>query len=512
MNQVGTWTLALSLVWLSAASVHAQDAWIGTPEGAGTHLLASSRQVLDARVDQVDLADGGRVVAAEFVNCRDVVMAQELGTITRFAASGTMTVLASKTLGGYPRDLAVSAEGVLVAHSTGSVNMVSLLAAGTLEPLGSWSIPGVIRHVAAGAEGELGLAFWSASAYGSRADSVSVLDLANRTLLGSVSARDLGQAAQRHPGGLGLSDFQMAELTPDGEQLIVMSGETLHRLALRLPTTGAASAVASASSSYNSNYGAANLTDGNQNSYWIGGVGATPWIVTVDLGSPQALSALDLSWYSSSYYQASNMDVLVSSDGTSYSAVATNLTGQAAAQLDLNGAEARFVQLKINTLNGGSFPVIRELSVEAVDVRSAFDFLQSGPRIGQNPQRIEVSADGGYVALPSGGGNYRVADHPELGGYGLYVYPADNLLSPALAFTNGAYPRALGFDVAARRLYSSDFDQQLLVFDAQGQRIQAYPLTRRGDQVVRQLVAPQGHQVFVLSDYGRSLLRVSVPQ
>src|SRR6185295_17827538 len=73
-------------------------------------------------------------------------------------------------------------------------------------------------------------------------------------------------------------------------------------------------------------------------------------------------------------------------------------------------------------------------------------YEEMGPRIGQNPQRIEISPDSKYVALPSGGGNYNVSDHPQIGSYGTYVYRVSDLQMPIMSISSGAYPRALQFD------------------------------------------------------------------
>jgi len=61
---------------------------------------------------------------------------------------------------------------------------------------------------------------------------------------------------------------------------------------------------------------------------------------------------------------------------------------------------------------------------------------ESGPRIGQNPQGIEVSIDSKYVALPSGGGNYAEVGHPNVG-YGTYIYSVEDLKLPRIGIKTG---------------------------------------------------------------------------
>jgi hypothetical protein len=88
-------------------------------------------------------------------------------------------------------------------------------------------------------------------------------------------------------------------------------------------------------------------------------------------------------------------------------------------------------------------------------------YEEMGARIGSNPQRLEVSPDSQYVALPSGGGN---TDR----GYTTHIFRTGDLSAPAVSLTSGAYPRAVGFDKAAARLYTQNFDTQLLVFTPGG--------------------------------------------
>ncbi|MBI2901238.1 MAG: trypsin-like peptidase domain-containing protein [Planctomycetes bacterium] len=127
-------------------------------------------------------------------------------------------------------------------------------------------------------------------------------------------------------------------------------------------------------------------------------------------------------------------------------------------------------------------------------------YEEMGPRIGQNPWRIEISADSKYVCLPSGGGNYNVSDHPKIGSYGTYIYKVTDLLMPVISISSGAYPRTLAFDKDAGRLYAQSHECQLITFTVKGLKEKEYPLTGRGDTVRQFLLAPGGSKLLVLTD------------
>lgn len=133
-----------------------------------------------------------------------------------------------------------------------------------------------------------------------------------------------------------------------------------------------------------------------------------------------------------------------------------------------------------------------------------------GPEIGQNPQRIEISSDGNYVALTDGGGNAVAEDHPNLGPYTTYVYKVTALEKPVISIKSGAYPRALGFDKVAARLYAHNRISTLMVFAPSGVNQKEYNLlaprsgaargTGRSSQVNQILAHPGGSRVLVLSE------------
>jgi hypothetical protein len=107
-------------------------------------------------------------------------------------------------------------------------------------------------------------------------------------------------------------------------------------------------------------------------------------------------------------------------------------------------------------------------------------------------QAIEVSPDGKWVALPSGGGNYGA------GAYGTFIYSVTRLASPALTVRGGPYPRALGFDPKTGYVYSHNLTNQLILFTAKGVKLKEFRLGEAGE--VKQFVAhPAGGSLLLLT-------------
>ncbi len=127
-------------------------------------------------------------------------------------------------------------------------------------------------------------------------------------------------------------------------------------------------------------------------------------------------------------------------------------------------------------------------------------YEEMGPRIGQNGRRIEVSSDSKYVCLPSGGGNYNVKDHPQIGSYGTYIYKVTDLLRPVISLSSGAYPTSMGFDKAARLLYTQNHSNQLITFSVTGVKQKEY--SWKGGSTRQILVHPDGYKLFVLTESG----------
>jgi hypothetical protein len=133
--------------------------------------------------------------------------------------------------------------------------------------------------------------------------------------------------------------------------------------------------------------------------------------------------------------------------------------------------------------------------------RARLVYEEGGPDMGgSNPQRIEISPDSRHVALLSGGGNREdVPGHPPIGPYGTYIYRVADLMKPTAVVNQGAYPCALGFDVAAGRLYSQNHDRQLITFEPDGTKLKEYALAP-SERVAQLLVHPRGHRLLVRTD------------
>src|SRR5207244_3562524 len=132
-------------------------------------------------------------------------------------------------------------------------------------------------------------------------------------------------------------------------------------------------------------------------------------------------------------------------------------------------------------------------------------FEESGQRIAQGRivAGIQVSPDSKFVCIPSGGGNYNqgLKNHPEARPYSTYVYPVENINKPAFVLEQGAYPHAVGFDPAARLVYSNNHDHHLIVFGATGIKKKEYHWGG-GRDIYQYLVHPDGGKLFVLTDLG----------
>ncbi|RYG69808.1 hypothetical protein EON80_09135 [bacterium] len=127
-----------------------------------------------------------------------------------------------------------------------------------------------------------------------------------------------------------------------------------------------------------------------------------------------------------------------------------------------------------------------------------FVYEEAGPGIGQNPQRLEVSPDSLYVAMPSGGGNGRVPNQTEPGPYNTFVYRIGDLRTPIIVISSGAYPRAMTFDKAAGYIYAQNFGSALIAFSPDGLKVKSFRLGfKQGGETQQFLLHPAGKRVLV---------------
>ena len=112
--------------------------------------------------------------------------------------------------------------------------------------------------------------------------------------------------------------------------------------------------------------------------------------------------------------------------------------------------------------------------------RVSFDELTKERVGGGAKTGICVAPDGKFVCLPTGGGN------DGTGGYGTWIYRADDFAKPAYAVRQGAYPGVVGFDPSGKRVYAQNSDTPLLVFDAGGVNRGAHKFGRTQGSAVRE--------------------------
>jgi S1-C subfamily serine protease len=139
-------------------------------------------------------------------------------------------------------------------------------------------------------------------------------------------------------------------------------------------------------------------------------------------------------------------------------------------------------------------------------------FEQSSYRIAQGAvgAGICVSPDGRFVCYPTGGGNYGVGEnHPPRQGYSTWIYPVTNLRKPALQLETGPYPRAVGFDPKAGRIFGQNFDTTLMVFNEAGIKRKVYQFGSRGDEVKQFSTHPDGGKLLLLT--GSKLFWIEFP-
>jgi hypothetical protein len=132
---------------------------------------------------------------------------------------------------------------------------------------------------------------------------------------------------------------------------------------------------------------------------------------------------------------------------------------------------------------------------------SGLTFEQKSTRIAQNGQTIQISPDGKYVCLPSGGGNYGAKPN-----YSTFIFAVGDLTKEAFTINQGAYPRMVGFDSKRELIFGQNFDTQLIVFDKTGTRQKEYKLEDRGSEPRQFLAVPEGGKLLLLTNSRLSLV------
>lgn len=126
---------------------------------------------------------------------------------------------------------------------------------------------------------------------------------------------------------------------------------------------------------------------------------------------------------------------------------------------------------------------------------------ESGPAIadGRRGSGLMVSPDSELVSLPTGGGNRTgLPLHPPAKAYSTFIYPVKNLKKPECLIEQGGYPEVVGYDPAAKLIYSQSADFPLMVFNYGGISQKTYRPKNVRD--VRQyLTHPEGRKLLVLT-------------
>ncbi|MDQ1725985.1 MAG: hypothetical protein QOK14_30, partial [Frankiaceae bacterium] len=124
---------------------------------------------------------------------------------------------------------------------------------------------------------------------------------------------------------------------------------------------------AASASSVNATYGAGNVNDGNQATYWEGSSSFPGW-VQVDLGTSQATNSVTLQLPSAWGTRTETLAVQGSPDGTTWanivgSATYTFTSGTNSVPINFTAYNTRFVRVNITANSGWTAPQLSELQV-----------------------------------------------------------------------------------------------------------------------------------------------------
>ncbi len=151
--------------------------------------------------------------------------------------------------------------------------------------------------------------------------------------------------------------------------LLVLGGPLLSATAAGGPDIAVGDA-ASASSAH-AEYGAANVTDGNQASYWQSGGGSLPQWVQADLGTTERIDEVVLKLPAGWERRDQTLAVQGSADGTSFSTLKSSATyrfdpGSAnTVTVTFPATQARFVRVDVTANTGWQAAQLSELEVHA---------------------------------------------------------------------------------------------------------------------------------------------------
>lgn len=123
------------------------------------------------------------------------------------------------------------------------------------------------------------------------------------------------------------------------------------------------SLTATASSSLSSYYSPDKAIDDNESTYWVGDLNKSPWWITLDTGDANYITKINMKWQAQ-VYTPQNYDIQVSSNGTTWENVYSNITGLYNTQGDTRDINktARYIRLYIMQVQY-YFPTLKEVKV-----------------------------------------------------------------------------------------------------------------------------------------------------
>ncbi|MEV5806561.1 discoidin domain-containing protein [Streptomyces parvulus] len=183
--------------------------------------------------------------------------------------------------------------------------------------------------------------------------------------------------------------------------LLALGGPLLSATAAGGPNIAVGDAAAA--SSAHSEYGAANITDGNQGTYWQSGGGSLPQWVQADLGTTERIDEVVLRLPAGWERRDQTLSLQGSADGTSFSTLKSSATYRFdpgsgnTVTVSFPATRTRFVRVDITANTGWQAAQLSELEVRAAGESSA--------NLAANRTLTASSSTGAYTAGNGNDGN-----------------------------------------------------------------------------------------------------------
>ncbi|MFF9044532.1 discoidin domain-containing protein [Streptomyces parvulus] len=183
--------------------------------------------------------------------------------------------------------------------------------------------------------------------------------------------------------------------------LLALGGPLLSATAAGGPNIAVGDAAAA--SSAHSEYGAANITDGNQGTYWQSGGGSLPQWVQADLGTTERIDEVVLRLPAGWERRDQTLSLQGSADGTSFSTLKSSATYRFdpgsgnTVTVNFPATRTRFVRVDVTANTGWQAAQLSELEVRAAGESSA--------NLAANRTLTASSSTGAYTAGNGNDGN-----------------------------------------------------------------------------------------------------------